>query len=69
MGAASAYAPVDAKRFGELQALFSSSATRLVLVLCFPDCATMCKFLTELAWGAEARCASGPTYMMYLNGE
>lgn len=69
MEAASTHGPVDAKRHGELQTLFSGSTAGLVFVSCFPDRATMRKFLTELAWETEAWCASDPTHMMHLNGE
>ena len=69
MEAASTHGPVDAKRHGELQALFSGSAAGLVYVSCFPDRATMRKFLADLAWETEAWCASDPTHMIHLDGE
>lgn len=69
MEAASTHGPVDAKRHGELQALFSGSTAGLVYVSCFPDRATMRKFLADLAWETEAWCASDPTHMIHLNGE
>ena len=69
MEAASSHGPVDAKRHGELQALFADSTAGLVYVSCFPDRATMRKFLTDLAWETEAWCASDPTHMIHLNGE
>lgn len=69
MEAASTHGPVDAKRYGELQALFAGSTAGLVYVSCFPDRATMRKFLAELAWETEAWCASDPTHMIHLNGD
>lgn len=69
MEAASSHGPVDAKRHGELQALFAGSTAGLVYVSCFPDRGTMRKFLADLAWETEAWCASDPTHMMHLNGE
>ncbi|HEY3505177.1 MAG TPA: BsuBI/PstI family type II restriction endonuclease [Actinocatenispora sp.] len=69
MEAASSHGPVDAKRHGELQALFAGSTAGLVYVSCFPDRATMRKFLADLAWETEAWCASDPTHMIHLNGE
>ncbi|MBB4734715.1 type II restriction enzyme [Micrococcus cohnii] len=69
MEAASTHGPVDAKRHGELQALFAGSTAGLVYVSCFPDRATMRRFLAELAWETEAWCASDPTHMIHLNGD
>lgn len=69
MEAASSHGPVDAKRHGELSALFAASTAGLVYVSCFPDRATMRKFLADLAWETEAWCASDPTHMIHLNGE
>lgn len=67
--AASSHGPVDAKRHGELATLFAGSTAGLVYVSCFPDRATMRKFLPDLAWETEAWCASDPTHMIHLNGE
>ncbi|MDU5969390.1 MAG: BsuBI/PstI family type II restriction endonuclease [Cutibacterium avidum] len=69
MEAASTHGPVDAKRYGELSALFSGSSAGLVYVSCFPDRQVMRRFLSELAWETEAWCASDPTHMIHLNGE
>ena len=69
MEAASSHGPVDAKRHGELQTLFAGSTAGLVYVSCFPDRATMRKFLADLAWETEAWCASDPTHMIHLDGE
>lgn len=67
--AASSHGPVDAKRQGELQALFAASTAGLVYVSCFPDRTTMRRFLADLAWETEAWCASDPTHMIHFNGE
>lgn len=69
MEAASTHGPVDAKRHGELSALFADSTAGLVFVSCFPDRAVMRKFLADLAWETEAWCASDPTHMIHLNGD
>jgi type II restriction enzyme len=69
MEAASSHGPVDAKRHGELQTLFAGSTAGVIYVSCFPDRATMRKFLADLAWETEAWCASDPTHMIHLNGE
>lgn len=68
MEAASTHGPVDTKRHGELERLFGNSSAGLVYVSCFPDRATMRKFLVDLAWETEAWCASDPTHMIHLNG-
>lgn len=69
MEAASTHGPVDAKRHGELQALFAGSTAGLVYVSCFPDRAVMRRFLAGLAWETEAWCASDPTHLIHLNGD
>ncbi|AJM77288.1 BsuBI/PstI family type II restriction endonuclease [Rathayibacter toxicus] len=68
MEAASSHGPVDAKRHGELSALFAGSTAGLVYVSCFPNRTVMRKFLADLAWETEAWCASDPTHMIHLNG-
>lgn len=68
MEAASSHGPVDAKRHGELKTLFAGSTAGLVYVTCFPDRATMRKFLSELAWETEVWNASEPTHLIHLNG-
>lgn len=69
MEAASSHGPVDPKRHGELSKLFAGCTAGLVFVSCFPDRATMRRFLTDLAWETEAWCASDPTHMIRLDGE
>lgn len=68
MEAASSHGPVDAKRYAELKSLFGGSSAGLVYVSCFPDRATMRKFLSDLAWETEAWNADEPTHMIHLNG-
>lgn len=68
MEAASSHGPVDGKRHGELSHLFAGSNAGLVYVSCFPDRATMRRFLPDLAWETEAWCASDPTHLIHLNG-
>ncbi|KAA0977205.1 restriction endonuclease [Paeniglutamicibacter gangotriensis] len=66
--AASSHGPVDAKRYDELSSIFASSTAGLVYVSCFPDRATMRKFLSDLAWETEAWAADEPSHMIHLNG-
>lgn len=68
MEAASTHGPVDAKRHGELKAIFGSSSAGLVYVSCFPDRAIMRRYLSELAWETEAWAADEPSHMIHLNG-
>lgn len=68
MEAASSHGPVDGKRYEELRSIFGSSSAGLVYVSCFPDRATMRKFLSDLAWETEAWAADEPTHMIHLNG-
>lgn len=69
MEAVSTHGPVDAKRHSELKNLFGNSTAGLVYVSCFPDRATMRKFLSALAWETEAWCADAPSHMIHLNGD
>lgn len=68
MEAASSHGPVDAKRYDELKEVFGGSTAGLVYVSCFPDRATMRRFLPELAWETEAWAADEPSHMIHLNG-
>lgn len=68
MEAASSHGPVDNKRYEELREIFGGSTSGLVYVSCFPDRATMRRFLSELAWETEAWAADEPTHMIHLNG-
>lgn len=69
MEAASSHGPVDAKRHGELQALFGRSTAGLVYVSCFPSRAEMRKYLAEIAWETEVWCADNPSHLIHFNGE
>ncbi len=67
--AASSHGPVDAKRHGELAALFSCSTAGLVYVSAFPDRKEMRKYLTQIAWETDVWCAEDPTHLIHFNGE
>lgn len=69
MEAASSHGPVDAKRRGELAALFESATPGLVYISCFPDRKEMRKFLQHIAWETDAWCAEDPTHLIHFNGE
>ncbi|MGL5824821.1 MAG: BsuBI/PstI family type II restriction endonuclease [Nocardioides sp.] len=69
MEAVSSHGPVDAKRHGELAALFGGSIAGLVYVSCFPDRAEFRKYVTAIAWETEVWCADHPTHMIHYNGE
>jgi hypothetical protein len=67
--AASSHGPVDAKRHGELAALFVGSSPGLVYVSAFPDRKEMRKYLTSIAWETDVWCAEDPTHLIHFNGE
>lgn len=67
--AVTSHGPVDAKRRGELEALFSSSTAPLVFVTAFLDRQAMMRYLPEIAWETEVWCASDPTHLIHFNGE
>lgn len=69
MEAASSHGPVDAKRHGELAALFTGAKPGLVYVSCFPDRKEMRKYLHVLAWETDVWCAEDPTHLIHFNGE
>lgn len=66
--AASTHGPVDSKRRGELEALFSDSTAALVFVSCFPSRAEMRRYLSDIAWETDAWCADQPTHLIHFNG-
>ena len=68
MEAASSHGPVDAKRHGELAALFKDCTAGLVYVSCFPDRKEMRKYLTAIAWETDVWCAEDPTHLIHFNG-
>ena len=69
MEAASSHGPVDAKRHGELKALFHGCVAGLVFVSCFPTRVELRKYLKNIAWETEVWCADNPTHMIHFNGE
>ncbi len=69
MEAASSHGPVDAKRRGELAALFGGAVPGLVYVSCFPDRKEMRKHLQKIAWETDVWCAEDPTHLIHFNGD
>ena len=69
MEAADSHGPVDAKRRGELAAIFSGATAGLVYVSCFPSRAVMRKYLAQIAWETEVWCAENSTHLIHFNGE
>lgn len=65
----SSHEPIDVTRKREIANLFGDAKCPLVLVSCFPDRATMRKYLVDLAWETEAWCADTPDHMIHLDGE
>lgn len=69
MEAASSHGPVDAKRHGELAALFKDAVPGLIYISCFPDRREMRKYLHVIAWETDVWCAEDPTHLIHFNGE
>ena len=63
------HGPVNAKRHNELAKLFDGAVPGLVYVTAFPNRATMGKFLGDISWETEVRCADAPTHLIHFNGE
>ncbi|MGV9700771.1 BsuBI/PstI family type II restriction endonuclease [Streptomyces sp. NPDC003483] len=68
MEAVTSHGPIDFGRREHLQTLFATDKAGLVFVNCFPDRATMRKWLADLAWETEAWMADAPDHMIHLNG-
>lgn len=67
--AVTSHGPVDAKRHGELAALFEGSRAGLIYVTAFPDRRIMSKFLSEISWETEVWCADAPSHLIHFDGE
>lgn len=67
--AASTHGPVDSKRHIELKEVFGECTAGLIFVSCFPDQATMKKFLTAISWDTEVWTSDHPTHLIHFNGE
>jgi len=67
--AAASHGPVDGKRRGELERLFSKTSAGLVFVSCFPSRDEMRKYLHEISWETEVWCADNPSHLIHFNGE
>jgi hypothetical protein len=67
--AASSHGPVDAKRYGELEALFGTTSLGLIYVSCFPTRAEMRRYIADIAWETEVWCADAPSHLIHFNGE
>lgn len=62
------HGPVDAKRHGELGALFEGSKAGLVYVTAFPNRQIMGRYLSDISWESEVWCADAPTHLIHFNG-
>ncbi|MCZ4083271.1 BsuBI/PstI family type II restriction endonuclease [Streptomyces antarcticus] len=68
MEAVTSHGPIDFGRRQHLKKLFATDKAGLVFVNCFPDRATMRKWLADLAWETEAWVADAPDHLIHLNG-
>ena len=62
------HGPVDAKRYGELTALFGNCTAGLVFVSAFPDSKIYAKYSSQIAWETEVWISDAPTHMIHFNG-
>lgn len=69
MEACSTHGPIDVIRKRDLAELFKGAEGHIIYISCFPDRATMRKYLTDLAWETEVWCADDPDHMIHLDGE
>lgn len=67
--AVTTHGPVDAKRHGELQAMFGASSAPLVYVTAFADRASFARYSSDIGWETEVWIAEAPTHMIHYNGE
>ena len=67
--AASTHGPVDSKRHIELKEIFGACTAGLVFVSCFPDQATMKRYVTEISWETEVWTSDHPTHLVHFDGE
>ncbi|MXV97284.1 MAG: restriction endonuclease [Acidimicrobiaceae bacterium] len=69
MEAASTHGPVDSKRHIELKEIFGACTAGLVFVSCFPDQATMRRYLADISWETDVWTADHPTHLVHFDGE
>jgi len=67
--AVTSHGPVDAKRRGELAALFKGCKAGLVYVTAFLTRRAMVKYLNDISWETEVWVAESPTHLIHFNGE
>ena len=67
--AVSSHGPVDGNRHIQLKQLFKRCSAGLIFVSCFPDQATMKRYLTDISWETEVWTADHPTHLVHFDGE
>lgn len=67
--AVTSHGPVNPKRRGELQKLFSTSKAGLVFVTAFLSRREMVRYLEEISYETEVWTADAPTHMIHFDGE
>ncbi len=67
--AVTSHGPVNAKRHGELAALFAGSTAALVYVTAFLSRRAMGRYLAEISWETEVWVADAPDHLIHFNGE
>jgi hypothetical protein len=67
--AVTSHGPVNAKRRGELKALFRDSKAGLVFVTAFLRRQGLVRYLSEISWETEVWVADSPSHLIHFNGE
>lgn len=60
---------VSHKRRVELERMLQTCQTGRIYVSAFPDFATFCEFLTEIAWDTEVWLSEIPDHLIHFNGD
>lgn len=67
--AVTSHGPVDAKRHGELEHLFSQAKAGLIYVTAFPNRRVLARYLGDIAWETEVWVADAPSHLIHFDGE
>ena len=67
--AVTSHGPMGAKRHNELADLFGGARAGLIYVIAFPDRKVMARYLTDISWETEVRCADAPSHLIHFDGE
>ena len=63
------HGPVDGKRYGELEQLFSDAKPDLVYITALPSRNLLARFLPVIAWETEVWVSDSPSHLIHFNGD